>query len=64
MSRSVQRSFAIESKRKSNPTLSKLDKQKEQLKIGLQKEVGVGNKGYTILKKMGFTPGKGLGKNG
>ncbi|CAH8439436.1 unnamed protein product [Heterobilharzia americana] len=33
------------------------------LKEGLKKKVGPENKGFSLLSKMGYIPGKGLGKN-
>ena len=36
----------------------------ENLQEGLQKPISSNNKGFTLLQKMGFNPGVGLGKDG
>ncbi|KAL1132043.1 hypothetical protein AAG570_011651 [Ranatra chinensis] len=52
----------IEDEKKQKLTVKSLAEAK--LKDGLEKPICSDNKGFNLLRKMGFSPGKGLGKSG
>ncbi|CAH8828868.1 unnamed protein product [Trichobilharzia szidati] len=63
VSRDTQRQRLVEQNRRKNKCLSKSERELHHLKEGLRKQVGPENKGFNLLSKMGYVPGKGLGKN-
>ncbi|KAK4472540.1 hypothetical protein MN116_003783 [Schistosoma mekongi] len=63
LSRDAKRQRVVEANRRKNKCLSKSETEIHHLKEGLKKKVGPENKGFSLLSKMGYIPGKGLGKN-
>ncbi|CAL8094792.1 unnamed protein product [Calicophoron daubneyi] len=61
--RSIQHVRAAEVSRKKGRMLSKAEEEAKRRAEGLSKQVGPSNKGFSMLLKMGYAPGKGLGKN-
>lgn len=51
-----------EENRKKNKPIAKVEESNRQ--VGLSEPICEDNKGFEMLKKMGFEPGKGLGKSG
>lgn len=50
--------------RKKCRTLSRAEEESKRRAEGLEKQVDPTNKGFSMLIKMGYAPGRGLGKNG
>jgi len=44
------------------PSMKELEEQRRQ--EGLEKAIDSSNKGFSLLQKMGYKPGLGIGKNG
>ncbi|VDP14215.1 unnamed protein product [Echinostoma caproni] len=63
LAKSVLRQRAVELNSKKGRTLSRTEEESKRRTEGLEKKVEPTNKGFNMLVKMGYAPGKGLGKN-